>query len=179
MRENPLKEARLALNLTQSQLANLADVTPNALIKYEQGLYPEPSLKILTALVTALDADSDYADTLTRAYYNWRVDKLIEAKVVFKFNTVIKGLHPTGGVGPFLCWRLHHLHISSRLEFCKLLVLHPAVVQKYEEGQMRSMPVSLYATLLAVGLTADSVNYLSILGERYYDQTHHFADQPS
>jgi len=175
MRENPLKEARLSLNLTQSELASQANITPNALIKYEQGLYPEPSPKILTALTTALDQDSDYPGVLTKAYYNWRMDKLLDARVVFRHNHVVRGLHPTGGISPFVCWRLYHLHISSRLEFCKLLVLHPAVVQKYEEGQMRTMPVSLYETLVLVGIEKDSVDYLKLLGERHYDRLHHLS----
>jgi transcriptional regulator with XRE-family HTH domain len=171
MRNNPIKEARLDLNLTQHELASRAMMTPNALIKYEQGLYPEVSTKIITALAWALDQDlTSYSAVLSKAYKNWRVDKLLDARIFFRHNTEVRGLNPTGGVNPFVCWRTHHLHISSRLEFCKLLVLHPAVVQKYEQGEMRQMPESLYKTLLIVGVTKDSLDYLDILGERYYDR---------
>lgn len=175
LQQNPLKEARLELNLTQSQLAGLADITPNALIKYEQGLYPEPSLKIITALVEAADGDLLYSTRLFNSYYDWRAQKVIAARLFFKQHRVVNGLNPTGGLNPFICWRAHHLHIASRLEFCKLLVLHPAVVQKYEEGQMRHMPDSISNTLLAVGVGKDSIDFLDYLGERYYDRIHNLT----
>lgn len=172
---NPLKRARLDLNLTQHQLAKQADVTVNALIKYEQGLYPEPSAKIINALFELGYDPYIGVDELVRNYSFWRFQKVEAAKFVLRPHRNITGLKPSGGVNPFVCWRVHHLHLSSRLEFCKLLVLHPAVVQKYEEGQMRDLPKSIRETLTTVGIHTDSIDYLELLGRAYYDRN---CDQP-
>lgn len=171
MRMNPLKEARLAFNWTQNELAREANITPNALIKNEQGLYPEPSNKV----VLALGGDQ----RMIADYKLWRLEHLDAACSFFTRHKEILGLQPSGGLNPFICWRVHHLHIDSRLEFCKLLVLHPAVVQKYEQGEMRTMPESLYETLRRVGVSHDSVIYLNRLGESYYDRRKFKFDQPS
>lgn len=169
---NPLKKARLDLNLTQQALAKQADISVNALIKYEQGLYPEPSAKIINALFELGYDPYTGVDELVRNYSYWRYNKVLAARVTLHSHRNIIGLKPSGGVNPFVCWRVHHLHLPSRLEFCKLLVLHPAVVQKYEEGQMRDLPKSIRQTLTQVGIYADSIDYLELLGRAYYDRNY-------
>lgn len=175
MRTNPLKNARLQLNLTQRELAVKVGITPNAVIKYEHGLYPEPSDKIINALSAAIDGGPSYAIALRMSYMNWRYDRIVAAIPFFKRYLDTSSVAPSGGENPFISWRVRHLHISSRMEFCKLLVLHPAIVQKYEEGQMRQMPEVIWSTLKAVGLPVGSLSYLNSLGESYYDRTHHLA----
>lgn len=120
MYENPVKNARRFLGLTQLELANECGVSRQTVLRTEQGVY--------TSLPPSL------GDWLTRdvpgiysAYTSWQT-----AKRKHSYGRLIEPYSfDTANDNPFHRWRLDS-GLTSRMGVCKDFCLHPAVVTKFE-----------------------------------------------
>lgn len=182
--ESPIKEARLSLGLTQSDLAYLAHMSPQAVMRYEQGLYEAPSMKLVRALAyqltlrTCEETSSSFQPTenthilnLKSAYTTFR---LATQASVGRFMRFPPELHLVGDEHPFLTFRKAMtkgaVGKDSRASFCILLALHPAVVAEYDSGRCRTMPALIKRALSNTGLEDDYIKNLDVLGEIWYDR---------
>ncbi len=135
--ENPVKDARLSVGLTQREMASLAGVTEQVVLKTEQGLYPSipPSMY---GVLKVLDPNADL-DQVAFQYENWILQELGHVKLpsVGSYDT------PVG----FISWRAHVCLLNnvqnSVSGFCKLMKINPYVIQKYEAGRLKQTPVQL------------------------------------
>lgn len=60
-----IKEARLALNMTQEELAKRIGVSKNAISNYENGV-STPKIELLCAIMKHLDVDANYLYGVTK-----------------------------------------------------------------------------------------------------------------
>lgn len=157
---NPLKEARLQQNMTQADLAQRANISVNAVIKYEQGLYEKPSTKIIEAL-----GEDPYA--LAINYENWRKDHL--RNNAWRFSNASLALL-SGAKHPLTTFRIA-IDCPSQAELAKWLCMHQATISKYESGTCRELPNQLRAALLEV-LSQKVVENINALGIEYYNKRH-------
>lgn len=127
MYENPVKNARRFLGLTQVELANECGVSRQTVLRTEQGVYTSlpPSLgEWLTRDVPGI----------YNAYHAWQrakrkhsYGKLIEP---YSFDSISDN--------PFHRWRVDS-GLNSRMGVCKDFCLHPAVVTKFENTVEHSL----------------------------------------
>lgn len=142
---------RLETGWTQAELGEIAGVTRHAVIRTEQGVYALPPPAILSVFLRRFPGESIL--TLETVYVAW-VEETRRHNASKYLNreppvTLVSG--DMAGVD-FLLWRLNTMRITSRMEFCRLFCVHPAVVEKYEKGQQKHMPDQLQHALYDVGL---------------------------
>jgi DNA-binding XRE family transcriptional regulator len=157
---NPLKVARQISGYTQEDLSYYAGVTPGAILKYEQGLYENPSLKILKVLS---DRTGIPVKALIIEYSEWRSWKRRTAYLpsvgILHFNEFF---HPLTQYREAAGYR-------SMQSFCIDLCMHPATVGKYEKGLCRSMPLMVKTALSEGGLSPTGIDIIHRRGQVYYD----------
>jgi DNA-binding XRE family transcriptional regulator len=163
---NPLKEFRLILGLTQQELANLAHVTRHAVLRTEQGVYALPSLTIMSSLLTTAQRLGHFplqyshtgtavgdSRTMEAVYTTWVTAKRRRAGLAISgMEPPVPLVSPAISADGFLSWRVNHLRIASRMEFCRLLCVHPAVVEKFEKRRQPHLPEQLHTALQEAGL---------------------------
>lgn len=170
--ENPLKIRRLSRNYTIDQLATEAGVTHDHIIRNEQGLFNKPSPKVLSAI---LRLSGDRPEDVVLEYRNWiswkrrqePIRSLVKRNITFDRPERLTQ-------HPFLLWRTAIAPGTSRIEFCKMLAVHPSTLLKYETGQQRPMPSQIYDALIECGMTKDKVEALAKLGIQYFDHQKYF-----
>lgn len=117
--ENPVKNARKFLRLTQLELADACHVSRQTVLRTEQGVY--------TSLPPSL---GDYLVRETpgiySAYHAWQT-----AKRKSSYGKLIEPYAFDGNDHPFHRWRIDS-GLASRMGVCKDFCLHPAVVTKFE-----------------------------------------------
>ena len=172
---NPLKKWRTRLNLSQRDLAYRADVTPQAVLKYEQGLYQDPSPNIVSAIMKAA-VDHGYPisyDKLVADYRDWRIVHQVAQRWVFD-RVLTLPVKPNEH--PFITFR-ERLYNPQRVTnkgysiqgFSVLLALHPATVSYYNSGRCREMPKAIHDGLVRAGCRENIIKELNELGCIYYD----------
>lgn len=138
--ENPVKTLRVSCGLTQRALASLAGVTEQVVLKTEQGLYPSipPSMY---AVARVLDPSIDL-DVMAFQYEQWILQELNTVRLPLASESVQYDT-PVG----FINWRAHVCllnHVQNSVNgFCKLMKINPYVIQKYEAGRLKQVPVQL------------------------------------
>lgn len=147
MDENPLKALRLQAGWTQIDLADMAGITRHAVLRTEQGVYALPPPSILSVFTSRLPHLNTLA--LEESYRIWQTKARRRAGLLFPDAPLVS---PDATGRQFLNWRTFSLGITSRMELCRLLCVHPAVVEKYEKGQQHSMPDQLFQALRESGL---------------------------
>jgi transcriptional regulator with XRE-family HTH domain len=167
--KNPIKQLRESHNITQQQLATEASTSTLAVLRYEQGLYDEPSQKIVTALAVLTDTPPT---TLTQAYHEWRRDLRQENSIYFE-NPPPLSVRPDEH--PFVTFRktitTRAVGKDSRMAFCILLAIHPSKVSEYEKGMQAHIPRLILDSLIDVGLKPYYIEGLDQLGVVYHDRT--------
>lgn len=149
--------------MTQRQLAEKAEQTVGSIIKHEQGLYDEPSLRIIVSLTS----DILKQDLLIISYKGWIDDKRWNAHLPTTAQYYEGNSRPVG-TSPFLHYRTKFLGCATRMELCKLLALHPSIVAEYEAGRTKNMPESIYKALLRAQVNAPLLRILNDLGKDFY-----------
>jgi transcriptional regulator with XRE-family HTH domain len=157
---NPLKLARQVSGLTQEDLSYYAGVTPGAILKYEQGLYENPSKKILKVLSARTGIS---VKELMMEYSDWRSWK---RRIAYLPSVGI--LHINEFFHPLTQYR-EAAGYRSVQSFCIELCMHPAVVGKYEKAGCRSMPLMVKTALSEAGLSAPGIDIIHRKGQVYYD----------
>lgn len=163
--ENPLKYRRLNANFTQDQLAERAGVTHDNIVRNEQGLYSSPSPKVLTAVA---DISTDDAEAISLEYRNWVAWKRRQEPIRGLVRRIIT-FPPKNRLTshPFAMWRAA-LGVTSRIDFCKMLCVHPATVLKYESNLQKNMPSQIYDALIETGMAQQRIEELAQLGADYF-----------
>ena len=145
MKSSSLKELREDLNLSQDQLASLAEVSRHAIIRLEQLCYPNPLPRVIETLsdLTGLSINSlekDYLSdvlanrlntgALLRPHHNFLVSLTQELIINSGLSENLTNSHP------FSLWRItvsDLLKVSaSQIHFSMMTSIHPATLHKYE-----------------------------------------------
>lgn len=130
-----------------------------AVMRYEQGLYLNPSKKLI-----------DYLNVSVGAYQNWRTMHQESARIWFKpypnlslaFNQ-----HPFVNLRQTISQRA--VGSNSQMSFCVLLALHPSTVAEYEKGHLVKLPSAIRVALYNAGVSESQINDLDELG-RWYNE---------
>jgi hypothetical protein len=144
-------------------LANAAGVTYGTVHKTIQGLYSA----IPKSLVDYIEENSDYSENYWQDRYSlWVHEELeilkgdikrgaIEATALF-----IPAMDIAETYSTFRSWRESLSY--SQIDFCKTFHLHQTIMNNYESGKMKNLPVSLRERLSYLGLSDD---YIKAVGE--------------
>ena len=135
---NPIVALRKELRITQKELAEQAHITEQVVLKAEQGLYPT----LPPSLLRMVSQLSELAPGLIEANYEaWINEELKKTKLPSVGNQMV-----TNPVN-FKEWRQKVCELNdvpnSVNGLCKLLKIHPYVIQKYESGRMKGVPIQL------------------------------------
>jgi DNA-binding XRE family transcriptional regulator len=136
--ENPITSIRKEYRLTQKELSIRAGITEQVVLKAEQGLYPTMPPSLLRYLSYISETPSNVVEG---KYESWIKIELAAVKLPSV------GSHMVTDYVLFNEWRsavcnLNHVNDNIN-SFCKLLKIHPYVIQKYSAGKMKGVPVQL------------------------------------
>lgn len=155
MTQNPIKEARESLGLSQTDLANLSCVSRRYIIQLEQLIPESPPLDVLIILT-----QGDHPEALARAYaraYREKVQPVLDA-VQRSPNRVqwddINYTIPFLKVNAHMWLRRSACRAfnlpTSQIKYCTFTKVRPSVLQSYEalsDGSNTGMPKQLVAAL--------------------------------
>lgn len=172
---NPLKRERLRLNLSQQQLAKFVQVTPGAILKYEQGLYENPSDNIVFVLrELAKERGWNVPLDIYQQYRNWR--KFHQESKAFIFDRR-HTLAISADKSPFDLFR-QNLPVFAEdgytavgkgytvQGFAVLLCIHPSTVANYQKSEKYSnMSPLLHEALTNAQMPTDQIRDLEVLGK--------------
>jgi plasmid maintenance system antidote protein VapI len=145
-------------------LANAAEVTYGTVHKAIQGLYS----KIPAKLADYIAANSEYDVEHWQNEYSLWVKRELE---ILK-NDIINGKFEAEALyvpadfisktyKDFSEWR--EALSYSQVDFCKTFLLHQGIINKYELGQMKNIPVSLVERLRFLEKDTDYINAIDDL----------------
>jgi hypothetical protein len=145
-------------------LANAAEVTYGTVHKAIQGLYSNIPKK----LAEYMAKNSEYSIDEWQKLYSLWVSKELE---ILK-NDIIQGKFEAEALfvpaqnipkiyGDFTAWR--EALSYSQVDFCKTFLLHQGIINKYELGQMKNLPVSLVERLRFLEKDADYIKAIEAL----------------
>lgn len=165
---NPIKQARQARGLSQKDLAEHLGVSPHALLRYEQGLYEEISPHILN-YVSGL-ADLPIA-RIKNDYRIFRLETQQRAKSLFYPLPVVR---ITPEEHPFTYFRRECMERrtgkDSRIGFCILLAMNPAVVLNYDKGKQGPMPALIKQALKNAEVYDNYIELLDTYGQLWHER---------
>lgn len=136
--ENIITRIRKEYRVTQAYIASLAGITEQVVLKAEQGMYPTLPPALLEALheITAISKAR-----LEHEYEEWILSELARVKLPSVGHQMVTDYIL------FNEWRSSVCGINGVPDninsFCKLLKIHPYVIQKYSAGKMKGVPVQL------------------------------------
>lgn len=137
---NPIKKIRSELGYTQREFADIADVTEQVVLKTEQGLYPNlpPSMSH-----TAKHLSNLSVGILEAMYLDWINQELLKVKLPEPNSAA----EPWRSTDTFPGWRMEVCRLNKVANsvngLAKLLKLNPYVLQKWEGGILKAVPVQL------------------------------------
>jgi hypothetical protein len=134
-----------------------------AVMRYEQGLYLNPSKKL-----------TNYLEVSETAYQAWRTIHQESARIYFKpfpRPSLDFGQHPFVNLRQTISQRA--VGTSSQMSFCVLLALHPSTVAEYEKGHLIKLPSAIRVALYNAGLSESQINELDELGRWYNERSGH------
>ena len=136
--ENIITQIRKDYRETQSSIAKLAGITEQVVLKAEQGMYPTMPPALLQALhdITGFSKariESEYERWIDRELFKVRLpstgNQMVTDYILFnEWRSAVCGMNKVPD------------NINS---FCKLLKIHPYVIQKYSAGKMKGVPIQL------------------------------------
>lgn len=182
MIENPLREVRLANKITQQRMADEFDVTPQYIIRAEQGCYPLPPEDLVNYLwdedTQGAIPTTDYEKAVgwfNRQYLDFQCQtrkanygKLMPSPEGLWGRSVLNHPDLSYNPHPFVWWRQHHLsHVPSRIAISKFYCVHPAIVFKFEAQThlLSTPPESLMRALRESGYSKETLAWLD---QAYY-----------
>jgi len=146
--ESPIKTWRDEAGMSQLRLATEANISLMTVIRNEQGLYPDPSPKIISVFIDhkvgPYGGDDPWPwyesvyhrfQVLTRNKFVWAAGSRIPVERALDIET-----------HPFQWWR-ESLGFNERLAFCRAACVPPPQVLNYETARQRTMPKSIKAAL--------------------------------
>lgn len=164
-----MKTLREQKGLTQRQVAEATGMSPLAVLRYEQFIYEELSDKLAEFYAEEFPEETPNS---VKAIYRFN-------RAQYQTNQCLRYCIPPptllirGGEHPFITWRrtitTRAVGKESRMSFCILLALHPAVVADYESGKLKTMPKQI-RSVLQLQIPIDYVNQLNSLGEIWHER---------
>ena len=153
---NTISRYRKDANLTEAQLATLAGVSRDYIVKLEQTVYTTPSGRILEVL-----SDLCYTtpqEILTEYLEEWN-KKSETIELITDWPVLVdewKNAMVTADAHPHILLR----HIiakrvglaGSQIKWAKWGSIHPAILSKYELGKTTRLPESVKAHLQRLGM---------------------------
>jgi len=142
--ESPIKTWRDEAGISQLKLATEANISLMTVIRNEQGLYPDPSPKIISVFIDhkvgpmdweAYEAVYHRFQVVQRSEIDWTAGSMIGVEAALDIET-----------HPFQWWR-ESLGFNERLAFCRAACVPPPQVLNYETARQRTMPKSIKAAL--------------------------------
>ena len=165
---NIIKQTRLDLGITQREVAQLAGMSPQAVMRYEQSLYENLSDKLAAAISTISGV------TLEDIYKQYVIDRTQQQVSAWRYVAIPPPIHFTDSVHPFLNFRQGITTAAvgnrSRMSFCILLAVHPATVAEYDSGRVSAMPALIKRALINADISAEYLKTLCEMGEIWYER---------
>lgn len=136
--ENPIIAFRKDRRETQRTLADIAGITEQVVLKAEQGMYPTLPPALLQGLQ---DITGFNKHRIEQEYEGWIQDELHKVKLPSVGNHMVTDYLLFNEWRSVVC-NINHVpdNINS---FCRLLKIHPYVIQKYSAGKMKGVPIQL------------------------------------
>lgn len=165
---NPVKAARTQSSQSLHEFAQACSVSRVAVQRTESGCYIEVPPAIVNYLLTVLYITDDGVPLTTEGEIHeaYKAFQLFTRRETYKFGVLSPAVHFPVGVSPVVYWRLTS-GVSSQLEFCKLLCLHPYVMNKVESGKQSKLPKQLLAALRDAGYDDTLIHDLSEAQREY------------
>lgn len=155
MSTNPMKDARLALGLTQAQLADRAGITRLAVIRAEQGVFtrlPQSIIHILADFDNEISINYREFQRQHREFSYGRLSPTFDFQTLDYSSSQVE-LSPVGN--PLAKWA-ETSNFSSRMSLCIAFCLHPAVVTKFENTiDYQNIPELITDAFLESGYSID------------------------
>lgn len=169
---NPVQEWRLVHNYSLNEFAKAAGVSKVAVQRTESGCYTSVPDSIITTMLdrpTVLDDGTPltHSDEIQSAY---RVFQARTRRLTYLSHLLSPQLPtniPVGG-SPIVVWRLSS-GVSSQLLLCKLLCMHPHVVNQLETGKQRKLGSQMLTALQEAGYDDEFIEQLSNRQAEYHD----------
>ena len=121
---NPIKQYRISHGLTQVALAKQAGVTPQVILRLEQGLFTNIPVNVLSA-ITHSQAQEQAA---LQSFQDWikqeRASHLVPSSFVYEQNGI-----------PCLTYRNLKAFYKSTTAVARFLVIQISMVQEYEKSE--------------------------------------------
>ncbi len=121
---NPIKKYRQDHNLTQVALAREAGVTPQVILRLEQGLFSNIPVNVLAAITHSQSQESaalsNYSDWVTQE----RNSHFVPTSLIFEQNGI-----------PCLTYRNLKNFYKSTTAVARFLVIQISMVQEYEKSE--------------------------------------------
>lgn len=152
---NPLRNARLRLDMTQEEVANTLDISRGAILRYEQGTYGLPSGRLINFYQNRLGLKNLAVD-----YLDWQKTKRNALQLNYIDRHSWLEMHPLTEV------RLANGY-RSIYKFCQALCLPPEAVTKYETGRQKEMPTQLRWALEDCGWRPEQIEGLKRYAHDY------------
>ncbi len=155
---NPIREFREHYDLSLSNLAKLAGVTPLAITRCEQAVFtdipPNVEAAILSKepIITTKGFVLSDPESLREAYRNYQ-----HRTRVASFGILTPTLpENNSGISPLLHWRLSS-GLTSQMGFCKAFCVHPGPVAQIEKGRQRALSLQLVDALKESGYSQETL----------------------
>jgi len=136
--KNNITQIREDFNLTQKQIASQCAITEQVVLKAEQGMYPTMPPALLEGL--------HYLTGYSKARLESEYERWIDSEL-FKVRLPSTGNQMVTDYVLFNEWRSTVCGMNKVPDninsFCKLLKIHPYVIQKYSAGKMKGVPIQL------------------------------------
>lgn len=129
MKVNPIKQARLDMNMSLIEMAIIANVTNAAVGQLEQGFYPEPLPSILIAL--GIPPGSERSHDITVDYKAYQLMKRRSNGPLFGIPRLTESPNFESGVHPLETWRRQSG--LATYTFCSCYCIHMPVVNRFEK----------------------------------------------
>ena len=142
--DHPLRLARLQLGLSQVALANRAGVNRAAITAIEDGRTKNPSQKIIDVIATGLGINEDELIKQIQDYITKPVT--VAAPPAVANLMVIPPYTLNQYYKTFRQWRLEIAKTPTAL--ASMLRVNPAVISRYEAGQLSAFPDILSRKLI-------------------------------
>lgn len=139
---NPIKKFREEQNLTQVDLAKLANVSISVVSRVENGTFANVPPSITNAIKHLCGGFHHYADSsnLLRDYVRWVNDELTQIKLPNPLIDPDRSMTPE----QFAVWRSVVCKLNgvadTAISFAGLFKLNIYVVDKWEKGTMKQIP---------------------------------------
>lgn len=149
--ENPVSQARALEGMSLERLGNKLDVSKQYLSRAEHGTYAGLNRNLIRWISGVLEISGREVERQYKAFQTEKRRHCVETTGPERLKQNRSEFSiPKKGYETFRDWR--RLYWESPFKFCVDMCVHPASVEKYEDGVCESMPDQLRNALREVDL---------------------------